>query len=343
MRGDLTKYLFIDSSVRHGRVSLPTQPFNCTGNDQMSFTLLDFQMRRSFPAVNNTNNIFYIYDKSTQTNYECVLDYGDYDFNTMKTELNAAFARVIAHTDNTSLASKLTSITVDFIPGERQYTFTLAMIVGNSEEDIEIRCYHVKDGFIPTGISKQGAFSDSFELLGAEPLMNGNEEMNSLLRDPKDVARLISYLPASLSTLDSIYLRMNLELGNYESPGLDVYHKNGVQMQNSSVIARIRVEDSESSTKKVHEQISFRDSGGDMYQKMLPLKNLEHLQFFVTDKRNRSLAEYDGSQSRLGLMAFSLTLRWDKFVQQTKDINQIPTRPPPTPFLPSYGYNMPRI
>ena len=59
---------------------------------------------------------------------------------------------------------------------------------------------------------------------------------------------------------------MNLELGNYESPGLDVFHQNGVQMQNSSIIARIAVSDSESSMKKSHEQIRYLDSAGDMYK-----------------------------------------------------------------------------
>ena len=341
MRGEVTKYLFIDSSVQHGRVSLPPQPFSCAGNDQMSFTLLDFQMRRSFPVINNSNNTFYIYVVSTQTFYQVQLPYGDYDgFEDIAQGMTDAITKTLG--ENASLQQVLSGIDVEYVQAARVYKFTISMQGQASPEDVEIRCFHVKDGAVPSGVQPVGAYSDSFEILGAEPIIDGAADKNSLLRDV-DTSILYSHFPPVLSTLDSIYLRMNLELGNYESPGLDVYHRDGVQMQNSSIIARFPVADAGIKIRKGHEQIRYTDLGGDQYQKMLPLKNLEHIQFFVTDKRNRSLALYDEAQSRLGLMSFSLTLRWDKFIQPSKDINQIPTRPPPTPFLPSYGYNMPRI
>ena len=95
MRGDITKYLFIDSAVDSGRVSLPSQPFACIDNETMAFTLLNFTMRRNWPQINQTNNRFYIYLRDSQTFYETILPAGDYaDYASITTALNDA---IVAH------------------------------------------------------------------------------------------------------------------------------------------------------------------------------------------------------------------------------------------------------
>jgi len=260
MRGDLTKYLFIDSAVDNGRVSLPSQPFSCIDNETMAFTLLNFTMRRNWPQINQTNNRFYIYLRNSQTFYEVVLPAGDYDdYASITTALNDAL--VATMTANASLATEVQSITVTFTNSTRMFVFTIQMANSATAtlNDVEIRCYHIKDGNVPTGVTREGAFSDSFEILGANPLKR-DEDKNSLLRDSTNAAILYSQFPASLSTLDALYLRLNLELGNYESPGLDMFHRDGVQMQNSSVIARIPVLNSDSTVRKAHEIVSYEDA-----------------------------------------------------------------------------------
>jgi hypothetical protein len=341
MRGEVSKYLFIDSSVHNGRVSLPSQPFSCVDNESMSFTLLNFSMRRNFPQINPTNNHFYIYLSDKQTLFEVVISPGDYDdFASLTSAINDALTQTVS--DNVSLSNEVTSIVCAFVSTTRTFAFTIAMNSGASStvDDVEIRSYHIKDGNVPTGVTHNGAYSDSFEILGANPLKK-DEDKNSMSRDAANNAILYSQFPASLSTLDALYLRMNLELGNYESPGLDMFHRDGVQMQNSSVIARIPIADSVGSVRKAHEIITFEDAN-DTYQKLLPLKHLEHLEFFVTDKRNRSLATFDPKQSSVGLMSFNLTLRWDKFIPQ-KPAHPIPNGFPKQTYPPSYGYGKPRV
>ena len=56
MRGDVSKYLFIDSEIGDGRVSLPPMPFAAQGHEKMSFTLLNFTMNKRWPKINRTNN-----------------------------------------------------------------------------------------------------------------------------------------------------------------------------------------------------------------------------------------------------------------------------------------------
>jgi len=106
MRGDVTKYLFIDSAVDNGRVSLPSHPFSCIDNETMTFTLLNFTMRRNWPQINQTNNRFYIYLRNSQTFYEVVLPAGDYDdYASITTALNDAL--VATMTANASLATEV--------------------------------------------------------------------------------------------------------------------------------------------------------------------------------------------------------------------------------------------
>ena len=56
MRGQVTKYLFIDSSVEDGNIHLPPHPFSTVDEESMALTLLSFSMRKNIPQINNTNN-----------------------------------------------------------------------------------------------------------------------------------------------------------------------------------------------------------------------------------------------------------------------------------------------
>lgn len=343
MRGEISKFVFIDSSVDDGRVSLPTPPFCCVDNESMSFTLLDFAMRRNWPTINATNNTFYIYMDSDQSLYEVVIPPGDYaTYDDLKEAVDTAIAATITAADSTTaLKINVTSITPTFVDVSRTFVFTITMTSTASvtANDVEIRCYHVKSGAVPSGVSKQGAFSDCYEILGAEPLTS-DVDKNSLKRVSTN--KLYSQFPVSLSTLDALYIRTNFDMHSYESPGLDMFHKPSVQVQPSSIFARVPIRNSDSSMRQAHEIVTYEDAGGDMYQKFIQRNNLEHIQFYVTDKRNRTLAEFDKKQNEIGLMSFSMTLRWDKFVPE-KPAHPIPKGFPAQTFPPSYGYGAARV
>jgi hypothetical protein len=343
MRGEQSKFLFIDSAVDHGRVSLPPQPFSCHDNESMSFTIVDFTMRRNFPQISLANNTFYIYVSSDQSFYEVTIPIGDYaSYTALNTAISSALTTTLSSANpSSSLRTKVSALVSTYVALTRTYAFSLTMAGGASATDIEIRCYHIKDGNVPSGISKNGAFSDVHEILGGEPL-KGDINKNSFSRDTADTSILYSKFPASLSTLDALYLRCNLELGNYEAPGLDMFHVDGVQMQNSNIIAKIPIRGSTEAIRQAHEIITFEDAGGDLYQKILPLKNLEHVQFFVTDKRNRSMREYAPDQAEIGMMSFNLTVRWDKFIPP-KPEHPRPNGFPASAYPASYGYGQPRI
>ena len=111
MRGEISKYLYIDSSCDNGRVSLPPQPFSCADHESMSFTLLSFSMRRNFPQISAINNRFYIYVRLDQSFYEVIIPPGDYGtYEAIKDAINIAIAATILANATETLGDEVTSI-----------------------------------------------------------------------------------------------------------------------------------------------------------------------------------------------------------------------------------------
>jgi hypothetical protein len=309
MRGTQSRLIFIDSSVNtHGdrsHISLPPHPFTAIGNDRMSLTLLSMSIRRNWMNLNPTNNTFYIYADSTF--YECAIPPGVYSsFAALEVALQSVLSTVVAS------ISSITSITASFIPLTRTFTFTFVMASGHESDPVQIRCYHIKNGTFPTGVSAQGGFSDVHEILGGKPIRS-NVDSSSL-----QVNGLVhgSYYPASLNTLDAIYLHLSTETNNYESTGHNTNVEDSNRVVESSIFARIPF--SRSSFDEVHEVVEYQDTN-DVFQTFLVRKSLENISLKVTDARGRSLAQLDPTQADNGLMAFRLCLRWDLFQYAKKE------------------------
>ena len=339
MRGDVSKYLFIDSEIGDGRVSLPPMPFAAQGHEKMSFTLLNVTMNKRWPKINRTNNTFYIFDSDTDTYYEVEIPVGTYHtFTSLKDAIQTAVesARVA------SLSSLISLITVDYLTSERAFTFTTNVATVTPAINVsrfQIRCFHIKDGTVPSGVSADGAFSDVHEIIGGRPLKNTNNLQNSFERAS---SLMVSRYPASLNSCSSLYLRFNLDTGNYESPGLDIKSKDQAQMQHSDIFAQIPIESGNEELENSHEIVTYHDCN-DTFQIWIPQKSVEHLHLYVTDKRNRRLTEFDRGQTEDGLMNFNVILRWDKFIGQKPEEAVLERPIPPQLYPPQYGYGMPRI
>lgn len=324
MRGDRSKLIWIDSSVNtHGdqtRVLVPSQALSAVGNEHISLTLVQFAMRRNWYNVNPSNNTCYLYVNGSY--YEVQITPGVYSsFATLAVAFQDALTAAIVG------IVEITSAAVVYSPTTRLYQVTFTMNAANVADAVHIRSFAIKGGAIPAGVSLQGAYSDVHEILGGRPLRSATEAFHSMRGAATNVC--VSRYPASLNTLDAIYLHLtSLETGNFCSTGHDAQVRDGIRLVETSLFARIPFDDS--SFTEVHEVIQFQDSGGDMFQSYLSRKSLDSLDIRVTDARGRSLATMDPTQSDEGLMAFKLCLRWDLFES-------------PTPQLRSHGISTPRI
>ena len=328
VRGQVSRLVFIDSSVNtHGdrtRVLLPPRSFTASGNEQLSLTLQSFSIRRNWYNINPTNNTGYVF--ANNIHYEFAIIPGVYStFADLATGIQLALNQCI--TDNTALGVLVSGVTCTYSSTLRLFSITFTKQAGHTGKAIEIRCFAVK-GAKPSfaNLSLDGSFNDLFEILGGKPIRSEATAANSLrlvTGTPANQELLISQFPASLNTLDAIYIHLpTLETGNFMSTGHESHIAESDRLVESSIFARIPFDDS--SFSEVHEVIQFEDNGGDSFQSMLTRKSLENLEIRITDAKGRSLANMDPTQSDLGLMAYKMAIRFDIFV-------------PPSPKEPTHG------
>ena len=342
VRGTISKLLFVDSSVNtdgrdHTKLTLPTHPFSCQGNERMAITLVSFTMRRNWLNINATNNTFYIFvagtTAGTGTYHEVVIPPGVYpNFALLKAAIQQVATEVV------STIAEITTVSVLHDAVTRKFEFTFTAVQSNTK--VFIRCFALKSGAAPDGVTLKGRFNDSFEILGAKPVRNvldvldaglNSHTFSSLNPTQGNIHKFGGFFPATLNTLDAVYLRTNFETGNYMSTGFDAYVVDSLAAIESSIFARIPFDDS--TFTEAHEVISFEDSGGDMYQSFLQRKSLDSLDSRVTDSKGRSLSTLDPTQAELGLMAFKLCVRLDTFIppSQPEKAHSLKFEHPPNP------------
>ena len=323
VRGNVSKLLFLDSSVNtHGdktKVMVPPHSFAAQSNERMALTLQSFSMRRNWYNVNDTNRIFYLF--LNNVHYEVAVEAGVYaTFVSLATALNESLVATVAN------IAAITGTAVAYSALTRKFTISLTMATAHATTPVEIRCFAIKGGAVPVGVGVQGRFNDAHEILGGRPIRSVASAANSLVGTLNaGVNTLVSYFPASLNTLDAVYLHLNtIETGNFMTTGHESHAQESLRLIESSLFARIPFDDS--TFTEAHEVVSFEDSGGDAFQSFLTRKTLETLDIRVTDARGRSLATLDPTQADEGLMAFRMVLRWDLFVAPQEPQLQQPLR-----------------
>ena len=284
----------------------------------MSLTLQSFGIRRNWYNINPTNNTGYISvtpSGGTEALYEFNIIPGSYaTFTTLATAIQSSCnAAIIDH----SIAA-LNNFTATYDSISRLFTITCTKSAGNNGTAVQIKCFAVK-GPPPTGVSLQGGFSDIYEILGGKPLRSATTTTGSLdlvAGTAANVEQLRSKFPASLNSLDAVYIHLpGLETGNFMSTGHESHIEDSVRLVESSLFARIPFDSS--SFDEIHEVVQFEDPGGDSFQSFLTRKSLEHIEMRVTDSKGRSLANIDHTQEEEGLLSFKAVLRFDIFSPPT--------------------------
>ena len=297
-----SRLIFIDSEVNtvgnkaKAKINIPNHPFSVCCDDRMRLTLLSFDMRRSWYSVNQTNNVFYIRDPDADTYDEVAIAPGSY----------AAFADLAAAIQTALRATtvgttQLTTATCTYDDTTRKFVFTLVGAPTNAF----LVTFQVKEGTRPAGVSADGFFQDSHELLGIIPSRTDTPVNGTGSSGP---GAQTAPFPAALNTLEAIYLRTNLMSGNYQTFGHERYLPDQNGLTETQIFARIPL--NRACFDPIFEFVTYEDSN-DLFQLNLQQKHLDSLELYVTDDKGRLLAEVDPRQADLGLMSFKCVLRWD--------------------------------
>ena len=311
VRGTSSRMIFLDSSVNthHDRTKLnvPPHPFSAVGTERLALSLQQFSIRRNWLNINPTNNTGYVYIDATY--HEFIVAPGAYStFAELATALQNALNATAAG------IAKIDSFTVTHNSVTRKFIITAQLTDDGATSEVQIRCFAIKSGAMPPGVSLAGGFNDIHEILGGKALKLATDDFESLqnVTGPAKVQEIASMYPASLNTLDAIYIHLvAFETGNFMSTGHEAHAQDDFRLIESSLFARIPFD--RSTFTEVHEVVQYVDAGNDMFQSFPLRKNLEQLELRICDAKGRSLAQLDPFQADNGLMAWKAVLRFDLF------------------------------
>jgi hypothetical protein len=143
MRGDVSKLIFIDSTVSTDardptKIMVPAHPFSTQSGEKQSLTLVSFSMRRNWYNINVSNNTFYSF--LDNFHYVVVIQSGVYStFASLSAGIGDALNDTIANIPGIQIAS------MTYVPSTRLFTFEMTRTNGYFM-DIEIRCFAIKNG-----------------------------------------------------------------------------------------------------------------------------------------------------------------------------------------------------
>ena len=303
-----SRLIFIDSELNgspNAVVEFPSQPFSVCCSDHMRLTLLSFQMRRNWYSVNATNNTFYILNAAQAGAYVEVKIAPD-SYETMS-QLAAAIQKALVAAIGNPAACTYDTTT-------RRLKFTLA----GSLSAAYIVCFQAKKGTRPVGVSEEGFFQDTHQLLGLIPTRSADVLINA--SGFTGSAEFSAPFPASLNTLEALYLRTNLMGGNFQTYGHELGLPTRAGLTETQIFARIPL--SSAIYDEQNPFVTFED-GNDLFQLHLQQKHIDRIEFAITDDKGRLLSEAAPRQTEAGLLGFKCVLRWDHVSPAP-----IPQRPP---------------
>ena len=316
-KGSLSKLMFIEANLkREGqddecRIHVPPHPFSSVGTEKMALTLLSFSMQKTgLYSVNASNNVFYL--KQDTTLHQVIITPGNYTtFAELYSAIHAALTITVTATtnpmSNVSLGGADFAAT-GFNTKTNQFLFNFTVTGGSDPVDFVF--FHCKEGVMPVGVTPQGFYSESYQLLGGTPTTDVNNTTHGMLRDVSN--NCVSSHAASLSTLDELYLRLNTGTNNFSSTGLDRSLRDSSRLIESQIFARIPI--TNQSFDELHPMVQYEDSGSDLYQSFVGTSSLDQLTFILTDGRGRPLSYLAPARAVVNALQFRAVLRWDLFV-----------------------------
>ena len=321
---EATRNLFIDTEQYHTQkdlvnILLPNSDFSVTKNQSIRLTLEQFECQKKFYNINKNNNKFYAFDSSGSVYTEIVIPEGDY-FNFGNTSADAnSFCEAI---QTAILSAGITGTpSVSYAINTRKLTIDMSGAGGVWTPTSEFRTFQIppsRTGTIPTGVSASGYYNDSYELLGAKPNKYSTDAVAAFSKNGNNFT---SFYPASLFTIESLHLAVDIQTQNYQTPNLDV-DSTASRCIPTQIFARIPI-DMGHLLNTQHDQpslITFTDTGARVFSINLQNKHVDNLRFKLLDGKGREISEVSAGQYFNGALSYKMVLRWEALQNLEKGI-----------------------
>ena len=338
-----SKMLFFNSEQnslldsRLGQYNIPSQSLAYKTTDQLQLTVNDFYIEKTFYDINQTNNTFFVGDKTANANKLYPIEITPQNFPFPKTFDDTQILAAIDDAINTQLAAAGSAVTVQSsVTAGADANLKLIVLTFNNplEDQFDLYSFSTKTIARCTG-SLQAALglytstvndalnNDSSELLGGNPVRERDLTGKSDLGQLEPMFRKISgtvmqgYFPYCANTVRELYLRTQslvsssaLEVVNLSQASDDQVG----EMISSDILFKISIDDLSKSS------YTYLDANNN-YSVIISPSSLSQINFALTDSRGRlmfQIAKENGrtpssliTQARAGNIYFSFSLKVD--------------------------------
>jgi len=284
-------------------VDIPPNNIQCGDRQFIRLVLQEFHGYKNFYNLNSTNNTIradanktgvFTDISITPKNYESYYDIVDNFADKLLVYINALGGGV-AYTKGTVLPAALT---VPSSSSDRIMSITLTN-TGTALTDLILQAREIPGTF---GAS---SFSDSYAILGGKKVTTDDSELESFnvtVAAGTGHITILGYFPMQRSTCEHVYLRTSLVNNNLGSKSTHTGGNHGQDLSGTNILAKIPVQS---------EFVSYSSDSGTGYFVDLQLRNLSHIQFSITDHKNRRLPQAGANQATTGNMNYNFVVRVD--------------------------------
>lgn len=300
--------MFIDSDYNVNgagdefNVDIPANTISCGDRQFIRLVLQEFHGYKNFYNVNSTNNTCRLFINAGSA---ISVSIPSNNYETYHEIVDALADRLIAELTTAGFSYTKGTIKpdVNLIPsstGDRKLEINLTKSSGTSVSSFVLQTLEV------AGLYDSTSFSDSYALLGGRKITNlGDSTTSSFTITIDGVSgdiQIVGLYPTQRSTCEHVYLRTSLVNNNLGSKSTHTGGNHGQDISGTNILAKIPVQS---------EFVSYSSDSGTGYFVDLQLRNLTHIQFSITDHKNRRLPVAGTDQNTEGNMNYNFVLRVD--------------------------------
>lgn len=305
--------LFIDTEQYHGsdnkaRLIFPSQTLIVPQGFGMKLSLQQFTMKKTFYNINDYNNKFYLYNKTNSTYTEVTLQKGD--FFAFGTDATLATGMCKNIQDALNLISGFTC-TVTYNHTFRKFSIQSSQLTSNYYI-VFFQIPPSRQLAIPANVSPNGYFSDTAEIFGGIATQQDPSGSHPLEGMSLTGTTAISHYPASLFSMESLRVLINLGNSNLETPNMDANAETSVCLT-SQTFATIPIHTGTfDGTNLVQPaMIMFQDDGDELFSIKLQQNHIDNCTFSLVDNKGRPLNETAPSQYKNGQLSYQMVIRFE--------------------------------
>jgi hypothetical protein len=307
--------IFIDTEQYHGsdnkaKLLFPSQTLVVPQGFGIKLSLQQFTMKKTFYNINEYNRIFYIYDESTTTYQEVKLSTGDF-FAFASNGGGASANTLCKNIEDALLAtSGISSATVTYDFTTRKININSTSLT-STKYIVFFQIPQSRQGTIPAGVSQNGYFSDTAEIFGGI----ANQEVPSVHPTPglsQNGNDFTSYYPASLFSMESLRILINLGNTNLETPNMDANSSTSICLT-SQTFGTIPVHTGTFNGNDMVQpsMIYFQDDGDELFSIKLQQNHIDNATFSLVDNKGRPLDETGANQFKNGQLSYQMVIRFE--------------------------------